>query len=171
MQKFPFFVGIGSAGRGWALGAGALGGSAGYVDFNNCNYDGIAHAGMARFHDSVVNGSTYVAGSATGTTTVFKGYCSFVGFVDLEDCDFNSSLSIVSPNATLRNCTTKDINVDNRSAWLTSNDLHLTDGTVVEGNITFKRGDGRVFLSGGACVLGAIYGADIVDTNNYRQNR
>ncbi len=170
MQKFPFFVGIGSAGRGWALGAGALGGSAGYVDFNHCNYDGIAHAGMARFHDSVVNGSCYVAGSATGTGTLFKGFCSFVGYVDLETCDFKSGLTVVSPNATLRNCKTRDITVDNRSAWLTSNDLHLTDGTIVDGDITFERRDGRVFLSGGACVLGTIYGADVVDTNRYQNN-
>src|SRR5690349_15473891 len=109
MQKSPFFAGVGSAGRGWALGAGMFGGSAGYVDFNHCNYETLTHAGIARFHKSHIVGESYVAGTVTGSDSKFSGYCKFLGLVDLSRCVFDSTLNLVSTTVTLRECAAKDV--------------------------------------------------------------
>ena len=171
MRKYPFFVGIGSAGQGWALGAGALGASAGYIDYNHCVYDSISHAGIARFHSSTIQGSSYVAGSVTGSDTIFNGSACFIGYIDLENCTFDSHLSLVSPNTTLRRCATQSINISCESSFIESKNLYLYDGTIVNGDVIFRGGVGRVHLQGGSQVLGRIIGAEVINDDQHYQNR
>ncbi len=167
MKKLPFYVGIGSAGDGWALGVGAFGASAGYIDVKRCQYSSIAHAGMARFHDSVITGSCYVAGSVSGSKAVFNNHCTFVGFVDLEDSQFKSGLTIASTRVSLRNCKTKNIIIDDHRAVVGTKDLYLYDGTVIDGDIIFEGGDGHVYLYGSAKVNGAIRGALVINKDGH----
>jgi hypothetical protein len=100
-----------------------------------------------------------VNGSLSGKEIKVSGKTQIFGGLDASESSFGD-IEIATTKGTLTNSKAKNIIV--KETQDLSQRLYLEGKTIIEENITFESGNGKVFISDGAQVMGAIQGASVV---------
>ena len=112
------------------------------------------------------NGSTFNQLHANGGVDLNKckisGQASFKGSVTAQDTRFDEKVTIHSKKTVLKECTLKQSIFVGKEVkgTLEPQVIELTD-TVIEGDVTFEQGNGKIFLKGSSKILGKVAGGNI----------
>ncbi len=127
--------------------------------------------GSCSIDASEFNKSLNVDGSCTMANTTVYGKACIFGAAHFSDCTLNS-LKIACKEAYFSHTTLKDIHVAAAESSLTlfgfkiKNDTHQTlyieKGSVIEGDIVFEKGEGKIIVSGGSVIKGKVINGVIV---------
>ena len=108
--------------------------------------------GQALLQNTEVN-EIKIFGEAILSDTIVHGQCEIYGHLDCQKTQFKRPITIWSNQVHAADTSFQDIIM---AAEHSHNRLHLTNKTVVNGNIVFKGNPGTVSLSGGSRVTGKI---------------
>ena len=101
-------------------------------------------SGYTSMQDSTVHEATVLAGFLNATRVVFDG-----------------PITTTTQKMSCRDCSMESILVKSTVWSVGSQSIELTGNTVVKGSITFEAGNGKVYLSNRARILGKVIGGEV----------
>jgi len=144
--------------------------------------ENINAAGVVRIDNTTVSEQTIISGilncqnsflnslQVTGTTNISHTTINtgvFVGLLVAKNCIFNDNMRVTSNEVNMKTCSLKDVVVSDQNPSVDQLVL-LSGDTVVEGNINFISGRGKVILEDNAVVNGQVIGGNIERRSNFR---
>ena len=115
--------------------------------------------------EKVTFGSLTVNGKVTLHTVLVKGSTVISGDLSAQKTTFQDTLTISTNTVQLADCHTADLIIDNSGDGIVSPQiLHLSEGSIVDGDVTFKAGDGIVRMSPDSKITGKVIGGKVVYT-------
>lgn len=117
--------------------------------------------------EKAVFGSLTVNGKVTFHRVLVKGTSAITGDLNAHKSNFQDTLTISTNTVHLAACHTADIIIDNSGDGIVSPQvLELADGTVVDGNVTFKADDGIVKMGPHSKITGKVIGGKVVQATS-----
>jgi hypothetical protein len=133
---------------------------------------GESHIGKgARLLDTEIYGLFEVQGDLLATDTVFHDHVHVVdGFISATRTCFLENLCANSEIILLDSTHTQSIYLEPISPRYNSQIVCIRAGSIVEGDICFAKGCGRVLLDPTSTICGSIYGGHIIKPSEYHEN-
>lgn len=119
--------------------------------------NGVLNAEKATFGSLTINGKVILR------SVLVKGTVTVAGVLSAEKTTLQDTLTISTNAVHLTACHTADVIIDNSGDGIVAPQiLHLSGGTVVDGNVTFKGDEGIVQLGPNSKITGKVIGGKIV---------
>lgn len=124
---------------------------------NDTQVNGTLDAEKATFNNLTVNGKVVLHDS------LIKGLTDINGDLKAFKSNFSDTLTLSTNGVELYATHTADIIIDNSGSGIVSpQTLTLKEGSLVDGNVTFKAEDGIVYVGPKSSIIGKVIGGKIV---------
>lgn len=116
----------------------------------------------ARFYESTVCGNITICGDLHACDTTFKGTIYVDGDVVLERSCLQGCLTAKAEIIDLHGSSAKNIVIEATGPYYDPQVVRLCEGSIIEGDLTFKSGRGKVCIDNSSSFRGNIFGGHIV---------